>query len=79
MQLWFKSDKPGPANPWVIWKNGDLVQVKVVSYALEFDGKQARLGVIHDLTEQIDAELRARELEQRYRRLLEERGHEPDR
>jgi len=60
-------------------KNGDLVQVKVVSYALEFDGKQARLGVIHDLTEQIDAELRARELEQRYRRLLEERGHERDR
>jgi PAS domain S-box-containing protein len=60
-------------------KNGDLVHVKVVSYALEFDGKQARLAVIHDLTEQMDAELRAREIEQRYRQLLEEREREAGR
>ena len=60
-------------------KNGDLVHVKVVSYALEFGGKQARLGVIHDLTEQLDAELRAREIEQRYRQLLEECRREPER
>jgi len=60
-------------------KNGDLVQVKVVSYALEFDGKQARLGVVHDLTEQLEAELRAREIERRYRQLLEQRAREADR
>lgn len=57
-------------------KNGDLVHVKIISYALEFDGKPARLGVIHDLTEQMDAELRAREIEQRYRQLLEERARQ---
>jgi PAS domain S-box-containing protein len=54
-------------------KNGDLIHVKIVAYALEFDGKQARLGVIHDLTEQMDAEQRAREVEQRYAQLLRER------
>lgn len=54
-------------------KNGDLVHVKVVSFVLEFAGRQARLGVIHDLTEQMDAEQRAHEIEQRYRQLLEER------
>lgn len=60
-------------------KNGDLVHVKVVSYALEFDGRPARLGVIHDLTEQMDAELRVREIEQRYRQLLQERERETGR
>ena len=54
-------------------KNGDLLQVKVVSFDLEFAGRAARLGVIHDLTEQLDAELRAREVETRLRQLLEER------
>jgi PAS domain S-box-containing protein len=54
-------------------KNGDLVHVKVVSFNLEFAGRAARLGVIHDLTEQLDAELRAREVETRLRQLLEER------
>jgi len=54
-------------------KNGDLVHVKVVSFSLEFAGRAARLGVIHDLTEQLDAELRSREVEQRLRQLLEER------
>lgn len=54
-------------------KNGDLAHVKVVSFVLEFAGRQARLGVIHDLTEQMNAEQRAHEIEQRYRQLLEER------
>ena len=31
-------------------KNGDLVHVKVVSFDLEFAGRAARLGVIHDIT-----------------------------
>lgn len=54
-------------------KNGELVHVKVVSMVMEFAGRQARLGVIHDLTEQMDAELRASEIEERYRQLLLER------
>lgn len=57
-------------------KSGDLVHVKVVSYGLEFDGRQARMAVVHDLTEQMDVELRAREIEQRYRQLLEQRAQE---
>lgn len=57
-------------------KNGELVNVKVVSFSLEFGGRPARLGVIHDLTEQLDAEQRARDIEQRYRELLEERQRE---
>lgn len=57
-------------------KNGDLVNVKVVSFSLEFGGRPARLGVIHDLTEQLDAEQRARDIEHRYRALLEERQRE---
>jgi PAS domain S-box-containing protein len=54
-------------------RNGELLNVKVVSFSLEFGGRPARLGVIHDLTEQLDAEQRARDIEQRYRELLEER------
>jgi PAS domain S-box-containing protein len=54
-------------------KNGDLVQVKVVSFNLDFDGHAARLGVIHDMTEQLNAEERARETEERYLALLRER------
>jgi hypothetical protein len=45
----------------------------VVSFGLEFAGRAARLGVIHDLTDQMDAEQRAREVEQRYAELLRER------
>jgi PAS domain S-box-containing protein len=57
-------------------KNGELVNVKVVSFSLEFGGRPARLGVIHDLTEQLEAEQRARDIEERYRQLLEERQRE---
>jgi len=57
-------------------KNGELLPVKVVSFSLEFAGPPARLGVIHDLTEQMDAEQRAREIEQRYRELLQERSRD---
>jgi PAS domain S-box-containing protein len=57
-------------------KNGELVNVKIISYGLEFDGRAARLAVIHDLTEQLDAEQRAREIEQRYRELLQERARQ---
>ena len=54
-------------------KNGELIQVKVISFNLDFDGRAARLGVIHDMTEQLNAEERARQTEERYLALLRER------
>jgi hypothetical protein len=45
----------------------------VISFNLDFDGRPARLGVIHDMTEQLNAEERARETEERYLALLRER------
>ena len=44
-------------------KNGELIQVRIASYNLDFEGRQARLGVIEDLTA----------AEERYRALLAER------
>jgi PAS domain-containing protein len=51
-------------------KGGEEIDVDVVSFNLEFDGKPARLGVINDVTEQLKSESEARELEQRYKQLL---------
>jgi len=36
-------------------KNGELIQVKVVSFNLEFSGRPARLAVIYDVTAQVKA------------------------
>ncbi|MGH8518930.1 MAG: PAS domain-containing protein [Panacagrimonas sp.] len=55
-------------------KTGALIPVKVTSFNLEFAGRRARLGVIEDLTERLMAEERAKQSEQRYRELLEQRG-----
>jgi PAS domain S-box-containing protein len=54
-------------------KNGELIPVKVTSLNLDFDGRKARLGVIEDLTERLQAEERAQQSERRYRELLEQR------
>jgi len=54
-------------------KNGEQINVEIVSFNLTFDGRPARLGVINDVTERLKAEQQARELEQRYRALLESR------
>jgi PAS domain S-box-containing protein len=54
-------------------KNGELIHVKVVSFNLEFDGRVARLGVVEDLTERLQAEERALESEKRYQALLGDR------
>ncbi|HYW72081.1 MAG TPA: VWA domain-containing protein [Pyrinomonadaceae bacterium] len=27
-QLWLNSDRPGPNNPWVVWKNGDSIRIQ---------------------------------------------------
>ena len=43
------------------------------SFNLDFGGKRARLGVIYDLTEQLNAERRASEVEERYQALLKDR------
>jgi PAS domain S-box-containing protein len=55
-------------------KNGDLMEVEIVSFNLEFDGRHARLGVIDDISERLKAEQRVREIEARYEALLRERG-----
>jgi len=51
-------------------KSGKEIDVEIVSFNLEFDGKPARLGVINDVTEHLKSESEARELEQRYKDLL---------
>jgi PAS domain S-box-containing protein len=51
-------------------KNGELMDVEVVSFNLEFDGRPARLGVINDITDRVRAEKRAQEVEERYQALL---------
>jgi len=55
-------------------KSGEMIHVKVISFNLEFDGRRARLGVIYDLSEQLNAERRAQEMEERYQALLRERS-----
>jgi PAS domain S-box-containing protein len=54
-------------------KTGELIAVKITSFNLDFVGRRARLGVIEDLTERLQAEERAQESERRYRELLESR------
>jgi PAS domain S-box-containing protein len=51
-------------------KSGDVIPVKITSFNLDFDGRRARLGVIEDLTERMQAEERAQQSERRYRELL---------
>jgi len=57
-------------------KNGEEIDVEIVSFNLEFDGKPARLGVINDVTKRMKSEAQARELEHRYQDLLASRGEE---
>ena len=55
-------------------KSGEVIPVRVTSFNLDFAGRRARLGVIEDLTERLQAEERAKASEQRYRELLEQQG-----
>jgi PAS domain S-box-containing protein len=55
-------------------KNGEAVDVEIVAFNLEFDGKPARLGVINDITRRLKMEAQAHELERRYQELLASRG-----
>jgi len=54
-------------------KDGELIDVEVVSFNLEFDGHPARLAVMDDVTERRKAETRVQEIEKRYRELVESR------
>jgi len=54
-------------------KSGEQINVEIVSFNLEFDGRPARLAVISDVTERLKAEQLSRELEARYRALIESR------
>lgn len=53
-------------------KNGDLIDVEIASFYLQFDGHPARLGVVTDITERLKAEKRAQQIEEQYRLLLKE-------
>jgi PAS domain S-box-containing protein len=55
-------------------KNGEPIDVEIVAFNLEFDGKPARLGVINDVTRRLNMEAQARELERKYQELLALRG-----
>ena len=55
-------------------KSGEVIPVKVTSFNLEFASRRARLGVIEDLSERLQVEERAKQSEQRYRELLQQRG-----
>ncbi len=53
-------------------KSGELIHVEIISFNLDFDGRQARLGVVTDITERLKAEERAQEIEDRYQLLLKD-------
>lgn len=55
-------------------KSGEVIDVDIVSFNLEFDGRPARLGVINDITDRVKAEQRALEIEERYEALATERN-----
>jgi PAS domain S-box-containing protein len=61
-----------------IWRhkksNDEVISVKVTSFNLKFQGRRARLGVIEDLSERMQAEQRATHSERLYRELLEKHG-----
>ena len=55
-------------------KSGEVIPVKITSFNLDFGGRRARLGVIEDLTERLQAEERAQQSEKRYQELLATQG-----
>jgi len=55
-------------------KNGERINVDIVSFNLEFDGRPARLGVINDVTERLRAEEQSRALVQARRSIARHRS-----
>jgi PAS domain S-box-containing protein len=54
-------------------KNGEAIDVEIVAFNLEFDGRPARLAVVNDVTKRLKSEAQARELELLYQELLASR------
>jgi PAS domain S-box-containing protein len=52
-------------------KDGALIEVEIISHALEFDGRPARLVVALDVTARVQAERAVRESEARHRAIFE--------
>lgn len=53
-------------------KNGEIISVEVTSNPIEFDGKQARVSLIHDITAQLKAERALQHSEQRFKALVQD-------
>jgi two-component system cell cycle sensor histidine kinase/response regulator CckA len=53
-------------------KDGTVIEVEVHARTMTFRGRNARLVVIHDVTERQEAQERIRRLDERYRRLIQE-------
>jgi len=58
-------------------KNGELIDVEIASFNIEFDGRAARLGVVTDITERLKAEERVRDIERRYKSFVKGRKRLP--
>ncbi|MBD2465901.1 PAS domain S-box protein [Oscillatoria sp. FACHB-1407] len=52
-------------------RDGRIIQVEIVSYALEFEGRRAELVMAQDVTDRIRVEQALRHSEERYRLLVE--------
>lgn len=52
-------------------RDGQIIQVEIVSYALEFEGRRTELVMAQDVTERLRVERALRHSEERYRLLVE--------
>src|SRR6476469_1779162 len=53
-------------------KSGQLRRVEISSYPLEFDGRPARMVLVHDVTERYEAQSALVRSEQKYRSVVEQ-------
>jgi PAS domain S-box-containing protein len=53
-------------------RNGELIDVEIVSHGMNFAGRRARVVLAHDVTQRVRAERRLRASEERYRRLFDQ-------
>ena len=53
-------------------RNGELIDVEIVSHGMDFAGRRARMVLAHDVSQRVRAEGLLRTSEERYRRLFEQ-------